>query len=309
MEFDDTGQTLGTLQSIEGGAFKSDVVEEKVGGSALVTKYSGRPKLDDVTIQVGMSMAPRFWTWLSKSFNYNAQRHNGSLIALDFDNKERWRRNFSNALVKEVTFPALDGAAKEPAYLTVKFAVEDMTEDTSRIGQSYPPEQETTGEWPSQVLWLPSMFTFRVDGLTKDQAETCKIDSFSIKQEVIDVAVGGQLLPTKEPGRVDFPALAVTILQRDADPWMQWWNNFVRQGSHQQSNQKTGHISFLPRTAKGPGILSGTPLMTLNLYGIGILGVSPVKHDSKQPGLQKVKLDLYIERMDLQPGTGTVSAS
>ena len=28
-----------------------------------------------------------------------------------FDNMERWRRTFSDALIKEVTFPTLDGAA------------------------------------------------------------------------------------------------------------------------------------------------------------------------------------------------------
>ena len=47
-------------------------------------------------------------------------------MALDYDNNQRWRRTFTGALITEVTFPALDGAAKEPAYLTVKFAVESM---------------------------------------------------------------------------------------------------------------------------------------------------------------------------------------
>ena len=67
-------------------------------------------------------------------------------------------------------------------------------------------------------MWLPSMFTFKVDGISKDPAETCKIDSFSIKQEIIENPIGKFLENNKEPGRVDFPALAVTILQRDAGP-------------------------------------------------------------------------------------------
>jgi hypothetical protein len=98
----------------------------------------------------------------------------------------------------------------------------------------------------------------------------------------------------------------VTILQRDADPWMRWWDDFVRAGNHQHSKEKNGHISFLTREAGNRGILTGNPLVTLNIFGMGILGVSPVKHDSKKADLQKVKLDLYCESMELKPGTGTV---
>ena len=309
LELDDEGGSapfVGTLQTIEGGGFKSDVVEEKVGSQAGVMKYSGRPKFDEVTVQVGMAMAPRFWRWIAKSFTYEAERHNGALVALDFDNCERWRRTFTNALIKEVTFPTLDGAAKEPAYLTVKFVVEDLKEALGKRGNKHDAEREAKGEWEKQRQWLPSMFTFHVDGLTPEQTETCKIESFTIKQEVIDVPVGGRLINNKEPGRVDFPALAVSILQRDADPWMKWWDDFVRKGNHDQGNQKNGHISFLKRTAQGPGILTGEPLLTLDLFGIGVLGVSPVKHESKQIQLQKVRLDMYVESMELKPGPGTV---
>lgn len=309
LELDDSSSSskaVGTLQAIEGGSFKSEVVDEKVGSDPLVMKYSGRPKFEDVTIQVGMAMAPRFWKWIKASFNYEAKRYNGALVALDFDNMERWRRTFSDALIKEVTFPTLDGAATEPAYMQVKFAVENIEEKKSFV--KYQAEQEAPQEWNKQRLWLPSMFTFKVDGLSGDKVETVKIESFTIKQEVFDAPVGGILQVAKEPGRVEFPNLSVTILQRDADKWMKWWDEFVRAGNHQQSKQKNGHISFLTREAGNRGILTGNPLVTLDIYGMGILGVSPVKHDSKKAELQKVKLDLYCERMDLQPGTGTVSA-
>ena len=98
----------------------------------------------------------------------------------------------------------------------------------------------------------------------------------------------------------------MTILQRDADPWMEWWDDFVRNGNHQQTKQKNGHISFLGREAGPRGIITAPPLVTVDIYDIGILGLGPVKHDSKQAALQKVKLDLYCERMDIDPGTGTV---
>jgi phage tail-like protein len=307
LELDDSGsgQYMGTLQSIEGGTFKSEVLEEKVGGSGAVTKYPGRPKFEDVTIQVGMTMAPRFWRWLAKSFTYDAQRVDGSLVALDFDNRERWRRRFSGALIREVTIPTLDGAAKEPAYLTVKFAVETIKEEQSG-NNKYPGEQQYKDEWERQRMWLPSMFTFKVDGISRDPTETCKIDSFSIKQEIIENPIGKFLENQKEPGRVEFPTIGVTILQRDAGPWMKWWDALVREGKHVLSQQHTGHIWFLPRDAVGSGQLQRKPLLTLDLFGVTILGLGPVKHDSKQNQLQKVKLDLACERIDLKGGEGTV---
>ena len=48
------------------------------------------------------------------------------------------------------------------------------------------------------------------------------------------------------------------------------------------------------------------PLVTLDLYGMGILGISPVKHDTKQEQMQQVKVDLYCESIDLKPGEGSV---
>lgn len=308
LELDDSGsggKYMGTLQSIEGGTFKSDLVEEKVGGSPFVTKYPGRPKFDDVTIQVGMAMAPRFWKWIEQSFSYNAARYSGSLVALDYDNRERWRRKFTNALIREVTFPTLDGAAKEPAYLTVKFAVEHLDDEPTNMNK-YPAEQQHQNEWEKQKVWLPSMFTYSIDGVTPTPVETCKIDSFAIKQEIIEAPGGGILENAKEPGRIEFPTISVHVLQRDAAPYMRWWDKIVREAEHTPAQQKTGHIWFLPRDAVGSGALQSQPLVTLDLFGVSLLGVGPVKHDSKQAQLQKVKLDLSVERIELKPGSGTV---
>src|SRR5438105_4237856 len=101
LELDD-GKFVGTLQSVEGIGLKADVVDDKMGGEVITTKYPGRPKFDDVTISVGMAMAPRFWEWIKASFNqYDAQRKNVAIVALDYDNQQRWRRTFRDALITE----------------------------------------------------------------------------------------------------------------------------------------------------------------------------------------------------------------
>jgi phage tail-like protein len=292
------GQYVGTLQSIEGGTLKSaGVVEEKIGKESLVTRYPGRPQYDDITIQVGMTMAPRFWEWLSKSFNYEAEKKDGAIVALDYDNHERWRRDFYGALIAEVGFPALDGAAKEPAYLTVKIAVEKI--DVKKSSGKHAGEQDPKNEWEKQRLWLPSNFSFKVDkfGAGK-KLPNAKVEAFTVKQNVITVPVGKELIAKKEPGRVEFPQLSVTVMERDADQWLKWYQEFVRDGEHTPGNESNGHIEYLKRD-------TNAQLLVLDIYSMGILEVSPVKHDSKQAQIQKLKISLYCERMELKPGAGT----
>lgn len=293
------GQYVGTLQTVEGGALKSaGVVEDKIGKEATVLRYPARPQFDDVTIQVGMSMAPRFWKWIAASFNYDAERRDGSIVALDFDNNERWRRNFYGALISEVGFPALDGAAKEPAYMTVKFAVERM--EVQKASGKHPAEQEAKEEWNKQRLWLPSNFSFKIDKFSGGKKlPNTKIDAFTVKQNIITVPIGRELIPRKEPGRVEFPQLQVTVLERDAQPWLAWYKRFVRDGEHVPGEETNGHIEYLKRD-------TSTPLLILDIYNLGILEVSPLKHDSKQSQIQKIRVSMYCERMELKPGPGTV---
>jgi phage tail-like protein len=303
LELDDGGP-VGTIQTIEGGNLKSaGTVEEKIGRSAITTKYPARPQYEDVTIQVGMVMAPRFWKWVRTSFGYNAKRQNGSIVALDYDNQQRWRRTFYGALISEVTFPALDGAAKEPAYLTVKFAVERMDVQDGGGGKYQPSEsiapqkgKPPVPEWEKQRTWLPSNFTFKVDKVDGGKnTPTAKIESFTVKQNIIVCPTGPELIPTKEPGRVEFPNLAVTIMERDQKPWLDWYQKFVRDGEHDPGNESPGQIEYLERD-------TNTRLLTLSFYNLGILAVNPVKHDSKQAQIQKTKIDMYCEKIDLKAG-------
>lgn len=303
LELDDGGMKyMGTLQSVDGGGLKSDAVEEKVGKDGHTSRHPGRPKYDDVTIQVGMAMAPRFWKWIKASFNYEPLRYDGAIIALDYDNNERWRRTFKGALISEVQFPQLDGAAKEPAYLTVKFAVESVSEEQKGKGGKYKPEEQSQGEWDKQRLWLPSNFAFKIDQFPQDSLTHAKVDGFTVKQNIITTPVGGFLVADKEPGRVEFPNLSVTVLQRDAQPWTDWYNKYVRDGHYEREQEKTGHVMYL-----GRDLDQGKPLLTLDIYGMGILAVTPVKHDAKQDGMQKVKIDLFCESMDIDLGKGAVS--
>src|SRR5205814_2249179 len=98
---------VGIVNSIDGGHFKSEAIGEKVGAEGLETRYPGRQKFDDITITVGTTMTKTFWDWVNASTGNNYERMSGSIIAYDENGVERVRRNFFDALIAEVQFPAL----------------------------------------------------------------------------------------------------------------------------------------------------------------------------------------------------------
>ena len=77
---------------------------------------------------------------------------------LDYKLEAQSERQFSNALITETTIPAMDGSAKETAYLTIKFQPEVVQykkaagKVSGEIGKS------------EQKSWLPSNFRLDIAG-------------------------------------------------------------------------------------------------------------------------------------------------
>jgi len=122
----DGKRDAGIFRSIEGGGVKTDVMSYQAGGVHEKWKQLGKPKFDDIKLQVGMSMSYPFYEWIAQFFRSEGERKNGAIVAADFYYKERARREFREALIKELTFPKLDATDKNPAYMTVALAVEEI---------------------------------------------------------------------------------------------------------------------------------------------------------------------------------------
>src|SRR6266550_2942668 len=122
-EFDDK-QSAGFVSGIDGGQFKAEPVSYQQGADFFVTKYAGRAKYDEITINVGAAMSPPFWKWVSSSLEGKPQRRNGALVGYDFNFCERSRRSFRDGLIAEIGFPALDAASKNSATLAIKISPE-----------------------------------------------------------------------------------------------------------------------------------------------------------------------------------------
>jgi phage tail-like protein len=289
------GTPVGVLNSVDGGALKSEPIGQQIGAEGLVTRYPGRQKFDEITITAGTSMAPAFWKWIKASIDNNYQRRNGAIVACDFDGYERARRTFSDALISEIQFPALDSTAKSPAFIQVKFQAEMMTYTNGGGGQKTSPETTLT----KQKLWVPANFQVTLENMDKETTRyISKIDPVIIKQNIIQNPIGYEKYSRLEVGRIEQPSLSMYVAETYAKPFYTWWDKFVAQMEHADSNETTGSIVCLASDCS-------TQLMTLSFAGLGITGITFDKHEGGAEAVRNIKIDMYCETMDFAAGAGT----
>jgi phage tail-like protein len=295
-EFDDK-TTAGFVGGIDGAHFKSDPISYQQGADFFVTKYAGRAKYDDITINVGAAMSPPFWKWVSSSLDGKPQRRNGALVGYDFDFCERSRRSFFSGLIAEIGFPALDAASKNAASLSVKITpeyVEYKKGDGHRLTGGQAQDQMT-----KQKRWLTSNFRFTLDRFKGSNAmSSVKVEAFTVKQNIIDNPVGNEKHSRKEVGRLELPQIVVTFPEHQMESWMEWWDNAVRKGDR-KDQYTTGVITYYASD-------QSTELMHIELSGVSLVSVELDKYEAQKEAIATAKATLNIEGLKLNTGAGTV---
>src|ERR1043166_1378744 len=206
-------ENMGVLRSIEGGGLKAEVMTYQNGGTYERWRQLGKPSFEDIKLQIGMAMSEPFYKWIEEFFAGKADRKNGAIVAADFYYKERARREFTDAMIKELTFPKLDGNDKGTAYMNVALGVENILFKKGDEGKSLTQNAGTE----TQKAWKACNFTFSIDGLDCCK-RTVKIDSFTVKQTVLDYPSGGRRSPSKTPSAIDFPPISFYLPEADAQP-------------------------------------------------------------------------------------------
>jgi phage tail-like protein len=296
-EFDDK-QSAGFVNGIDGGQFKADPVSYQQGADFVVTKYAGRAKYDDITISVGAAMSPTFWNWVTSSLEGNPQRRNGALVGYDYNYCERSRRSFRDGLIAEIGFPALDAASKNSATLAIKISPE-FIEYKKGDGHSLSGGQ-AQDQMTKQKRWLTSNFRFSLDRFkNSDAMKSVKIEAFTVKQAIIDNAVGSEKHARKEVGRLELPQIVVTFPEIQMETWMKWWDDAVAKGNRKDQNT-TGVITYLANDQR-------TELMHVEISGVSLLSVEIDKYEAHKEGVAQAKATLNIEGLTLKTTSkGTV---
>lgn len=292
----DGSKDVAMFRSIEGGGAKAEVMtyHHAVNKEAGYGRYRqlGKVKFDDIKLQIGMSMTQPFYDWLQDFFAGKPTRKNGAIVAADFNYKERARRTFTNALIRELTFPKLDASDKNAAYMGVTLAVEDVAYAAGNGEVLKFPEKPR-----HQKMWAACNFSFKIDGIEGSNRVT-KVDSFTIKQTIMEYNAGGFKGTTKSPSHVEFPNLIFYVPEADAKPFidhMQKRVGFGGAGKGEVRDPKAmhGQLDCYDNSQKRSFLFS------IEFFGADIVSVTPDKNDASSQDFKLVKIELYTERMAL----------
>ncbi len=280
------GVRVGPIKSVQGGDVTADVIYEAVGPDHIVRKHVGKPKYEDFEIQVGLSMGKPLYEWIRQSWSLNYRRMKGSITAMDFKYQPLSEQEFVEALLTETTIPAADAASKEPGYLTLKFSPE-YTRSGKPSGKSDP----GAAAKEQQKTFLPANFRLEIDGLNCKGVS--RVESFTVKQTAVQGAVGEARDVAKEPGKLEFPNLKITLLEKGAESWLAWHENFVIKGNNSQDKEKSGSLTFLSPNLK-------EELLTIRFSNMGIFRLKPEKTEASSEASKHLVAELYVEKMDFE---------
>jgi phage tail-like protein len=295
LELDGLTDQQSTIRSIEGGGVKLDVMTYQQGGLYDRWRQLGKPKYDDIKIQIAATTSIPMYTWIEAFFSGTPDRRNGAIVAGDFYYNERARREFSAALITELSFPKLDAADKSAAYFGLNVAVEDI---------QYKPGTGTklTVSLPrTQNLWTCCNFHFELEGFNTDRVS--KIDGFTIKHNVVEYHAGGRLAPTKTPSAVEFPNLSFYVPEADSQQFADYITNQNQLATMNQVRSSPLHGRIVALDNKG------RELFYVTFMGADLLGITPDASNSSSEEIKQVKIDMYTEKMDFtyQPINSSVT--
>jgi phage tail-like protein len=287
------GTIVGPLNSMESGFISGEILTYQDGNDLFLRKRLGRVKYEDIVLTCGANLSLPFYQWLAGTLSQQSPRKNGAIVTVNQNGQIIDRREFQNTLVKDVQFPALDGASNEPAYFKVTLSPERIRYQPAS-GQAGPPPRADLASLSA------SRFRLQIQGLEPACAFVQHIDSLVVSQEIISYRDGGTGGESKvRGGRLQVGNVVITLPQHQAGLFTAWFSDFVLQGQV-AGNRKQGTLELF--SPDGQSVLA-----TVVLGNLGIFRMAPVTVG----GASHVQIEMFCETMQLTqfPGSGSSRTS
>ncbi len=285
-------EKVGFFRSVEGGGIKSEIMTYRSGSTTSILRQLGKPKYEDIKIQVGMSMSTVFYDWIEDFFAGVVVRKDGALVAGDFHYKEKARREFTQALISAIDIPKLDGEDKNACYMTVTLSPETIRFAKGKANDSLDAYQGGM----AQKLWTAANFQFKIDGLHEACKRVTKVDGFSIKQKIHEYRAGNLRDALRVPGYLEFPNITFYVPEVDTDKFVEHFTKYVIDGKPQASPRLNG-VLILEDHAKNP-------LCEITLHGVDLASVTPDKMEAGSDEIKQVKFEISVESMKFKYTAG-----
>ncbi|MEO5955471.1 MAG: hypothetical protein ABIR36_07255, partial [Nitrospiraceae bacterium] len=125
-------------------------------------------------------------------------------------------------------------------------------------------------------------------------SKVSKIEALTIKQTMAQNSIGETRDYQKEPSKLEFPNLVISLAEASAGTFYAWFQDMVIKGNAGENNERAGTLEFLDPTMKGT-------LLTIYFHHLGIFGFTPEKSDANADSIRRVKIEMYCEQMTLMP--------
>lgn len=204
------GVMVGWLSAFE----SSHVINGSTGSNPLQKIQTSGSRYEEIVVHCGTGMSKVFYDWMKSAIQKQGLRKTGAIVACDYNDTEMWRLEFSNALITEIGFPALDASSKDPGIMTVRFS----PESTRFINK--PGSKISAAVTPNQKSWLVSNFKLQIAPM--DCAYVSKIDAITIRPNTTANTITGFGVNAKP---ADSPSLAITMAAARADSLNQWYGD------------------------------------------------------------------------------------
>ena len=274
------------LDRLTGGSIRGEVSIFRTGSESLAIKRISGIRYEPFRVAVGTGMGQPLYDWIKAALGGAPVSKSGSVALVNALDKAEAYRHFRNALVEEITFPGLDASSKEAGLFTITLSPEEITHAPGD-GVTL-----TATVNAKQKKWLCSNFRFRLTGLEDACKRVAKIDSFTVKQNIVEIAAGGSAIRTRHATTLEIPNLRVTFSAADAKPWQDWFDDFVVKGNAGPAHEKNGTIEFLDPSLK-------VTLGTVNLAGCGIFSLDLESLGGDRHAGPRYAAELYVQGMQI----------
>ena len=265
------GTLAASVDKYVGGEPYAVVVNEPGGLLPYAKKHIGDLRYADLSAQVSLDAHPALFRWIRDAWFGNPDREK---VALDttIDGQQPQTLELARATITEVVLPALESESRDRKYLGLKL----LPRGVRRVkGPARPAADREERDF------LAHNFVVDLPGL--DCTGVLGVDALTIQTQF--AKVGSKTKPV-----LVFPDIHLHVEQTKADPFHEWFEDFVIAGNNDDDKERDGTITYMEP-------MQTEPLAILQLFHVGIFRIADEPVPVKGP--PRVQVDLYCERMEL----------
>jgi hypothetical protein len=270
------GKVAGLVSSVAGGNAFGIVAEDeqKVPTPGVTPKHLSNVSFRDITITCGIPKGA-LADWITAFLAGATDLRDGAIVFLDYTYKEIKRLEWSDGTITSISFPRLDAAIASAAALSVSIAV-TRTELAEGSGTVL-----STTKGGKAETWSASNFSLAIPGVDATKVATIE-----------ELTVSATLSRGKQPvlGPLELGDLVLAAARSGANSFDTWaQDSFL---GNQAEKQAT--ITYL-----GPNLKS--PLMSLQLNGVGIFELAESKLVRSSESVPRITASMYVEQVTCLP--------